>query len=308
MTRQPVGPSQPRHVWRAVVLIVVLGLLGAGGGLMVASLTPSVYRSTSTLLVGDLITVSSLSKEDLDASSQVATTYGLLIRTQPVLGPAAEALGGEMMWQALRDRVHVDVVNQNSLINLIVTGTTPEQATDAATAVISSLQELTPAGSEAAGGVSVGAFAQQRFQEVQSDILKLEARIVLLRERRPSAPTPEEKVQIQQMINGTSQRITQMQQSLVALANLANSAVSPNTLTILQVPTSPSSRTRPNVKADVAIGGAIGVLLALALIGYARGRSRWRVGSDRTMSRRGPSMRGDPDPWVAELSERSPGR
>lgn len=308
MIGQPEGVSRPRITWRALVLVVLLGLVGGSGGFLVASFTPAVYRSTSTLLVGDLTKVDNLSKEDLEASAQVATTYGLLLRTQPVLGPAADKLGGGMAWQTLRDHVHVDVINQNSLINMTVTGTTPEQAMDAATAVISSLQELTPAGS-ASEGVSVGEFAQRRFDDVQSELLKLDDRMALLRERRDAATTPAAKAIIQQAIDRIFQRMTLLQQSLVALANLASSAASSNTLTILQAPTSPISRTRPNVRADIGIGAAIGVIAALTLITYARGRKRRRAGVVRARPAPGSSAVREPeDPWVAELSERSPGR
>jgi capsular polysaccharide biosynthesis protein len=261
---------------RSLLLLVVLALLGAAGGYAVASLTPAVYRSTATLLVGDLTNVQNLTKEDLDASAQVAATYGLLMRTAPVLGPAADELGDGTTWQTLRGRVHVDVVNQNALINLTATGSSSEQAQATAEAVISSLEALTPTGG-ASGDASVGAFAQQRVEELQAEIERLEERISFLRQRRATAPNPKAKATIQQVIDRNLERVTRSQQSLVALANLATSSASPNTLTVLQPPTAPPGRVHPDLKANVAIGGALGVIAALALLALARGRAARRT-------------------------------
>src|SRR4051794_3265927 len=303
-------PTAKARRSRTVALVVVLGIIGAIGGFVVASMTPAVFRSTSTLLVGDLTNVHTVSKENLDAASQVAATYGLLARTEPVLGPAAEALGGDVSWQTLADRVHVNVVNANALMTITTTGTTAEEAMRTGRAVIESLQAMTPS-----SDASVGEFAQQRITELTASLQNLETHIASLRQQRENAPTLERKNAIQATIDRNIQREATWQQSLLAMSNLASSAASPNTVNVLQDPTLPSGRSRPNVKADVVIGAALGVIAGMALLIFwrgaaATGSSDRRAGAsgratDARDGRAAASGVNDPDPWVAELSEPS---
>jgi capsular polysaccharide biosynthesis protein len=303
-------PTAKARRSRTVALVVVLGIIGAIGGFVVASMTPAVFRSTSTLLVGDLTNVHTVSKENLDAASQVAATYGLLARTEPVLGPAAEALGGDVSWQTLADRVHVNVVNANALMTITTTGTTAEEAMRTGRAVIKSLQAMTPS-----SDASVGEFAQQRITELTASLQNLETHIASLRQQRENAPTLERKNAIQATIDRNIQREATWQQSLLAMSNLASSAASPNTVNVLQDPTLPSGRSRPNVKADVVIGAALGVIAGMALLIFwrgaaATGSSDRRAGAsgratDARDGRAAASGVNDPDPWVAELSEPS---
>ena len=290
--------------WRPVAFVVVLGLVGAIGGFLFATMTPSVFRSTSTLLVGDITNVGNVSNEDLEAASQVAATYAVLARTAPVLEPAAEALGGDVSWQTLADRVHVDVLSGNALITISATGTTAEEAMQTGRAVVESLQAMTPS------DASVGEFAQQRIAELTASLQNLEAHIASLRQQRGSATTPETKLAIQAAIDRNIRREATWQQSLLAMSNLANSAASPNTVNVLQEPSLPTARTRPDVQAAVVIGAALGVLVGLVLILVRRGaatRSSDQVisSADRRDRRAPAAPVNDPDPWVAELSEES---
>jgi uncharacterized protein involved in exopolysaccharide biosynthesis len=162
---------------------------------------------------------------------------------------------------------------------------------------------------------SVGEFAQQRITELTTSLQKLETHVASLRQQRENATTLERKNAIQAAIDRNIQREATWQQSLLTMSNLATSAASPNTVTVLQEPTVPSARSRPNVKADVVIGAALGVIAALALLVLWRGAAAKRSSdrpagaNDRATRERGDhasaSSVNDPDPWVAELSEPS---
>lgn len=126
--------------WRLVAALGVLGLVAGLGG---AALAPTVYQSSTTLLLSAQSTDpdTPMSSTTTAATQAMPTVLGLA-RSDLVLDPAAHGLGTTAA--ALRPRVTVENDTGTFIITISVTGSSPAAAHDATSAVAEELGQAIP--------------------------------------------------------------------------------------------------------------------------------------------------------------------
>jgi capsular polysaccharide biosynthesis protein len=243
--------------WRFILLIAAVG--GVAGYLVSEHLQPT-YRATTTLLVGDLSRDSNLTKDNVVVSRLLASMYGGLIRTQPVLASVVDRLGLQMSWKELAGHVHVDVGNNNTpLITVDVLASSPAQAAAVANAVADRVKELSPA-NQAGVGSQQRAFTLTRLQELRTSIRSGVRRISKLRTSFAYALTSRDKNQLRRQIDKESTLITDWQISYSSLLRFLSNDTSPNTLQVLRRADAGPVLVRPDIRVNIGLGAVLGIL------------------------------------------------
>lgn len=150
---------------RRAGLVTLFTLLGAVSGFTFAHLQSPVFKSETTLMVGDTITASA-GEEDLKLTAALATKYADLARREPVLGPVAAA-GFADGWRDLQRDVHVQTGDKNpQLIEIAVYAGGPEEASRLARAVAGQLVRLADSGAASPQQDFLG----RQIRDLESDI------------------------------------------------------------------------------------------------------------------------------------------
>lgn len=189
-------------IWKWLWLILLCAAVAGFAAWWFAKDQQPVYRTSTTLMIGQAIEQSDPSYADFYTGERLAQTYSELTRREPVLKAAAAALGFEDHWRSLRSRVTVQLVPGTELMEVSVTDTDPYRAKAIADQVALQLQAMvTPEETlerqflrEQAAGfppkigaaqekisaleVELGeAFSARQIQEVQAEIVGLQSQI-----------------------------------------------------------------------------------------------------------------------------------
>ena len=129
-----------RAIFRSWLVIVLLLVVGAGGGYLVAKLTPDTYRSTGAVLVtsdrGD--STSELVQGSAYVQNLVAT-YVLLARSELVLQPVIDELDLDTTPRALASTISASSPLNSVVIEVSATSRSPRLAQEITEAVMTSL-------------------------------------------------------------------------------------------------------------------------------------------------------------------------
>jgi capsular polysaccharide biosynthesis protein len=266
-------------------MMLLLALLGGLGGQIAGRRIDPMYQATTSLFVGDVTDALHVTKENIETSVSLASTYGALIRSQPVLESVVRRLDLDTSWEELKDRVHVTLSEvQSASITVSVRASTPELAESIATAVADRTVELAPERSDAGALPLVsreGLALQAAIERAEKRIDRLDAHDSHSLEARARL-----RAAIREQVN-----LVELWRQNLGLIRTLSGRVSPNTVWVVDrtevstVPFRPKRRiyTALGVAAAVTVG--FGILCAVPRRRLSRGR------------------RAGVDPWLAELRE-----
>lgn len=252
-----------RWWWLTLLLFAAVG--GAAGYVGSKEMEP-VYQATTTLLVGDLTSAPNLTKDDMEASRMLASTYGTLIRGQSVLASVIQELGLRSSWQELKKTVHVDLGTADShLITVDVFASSPTKARAIAAAVADQVVAISPVSTGGSDAHAAHSFAFAQVRELEEVITQEEKQISMLEAALASARTPRARAQLQDQIEHQSELVIEWQRIFGFLLRFLAADGSPNTLHVLQPAEAIASRIRPDMVVNTALGAAIGALIGLGI-------------------------------------------
>lgn len=279
-------------------LLLLIAAVGGITGYQVSEHMQPTYQATTTLLVGDMSRDSNLTKDNVVVSRLLASMYGGLIRTQPVLASVVERRGLQMSWEELAGQVHVDVGNDNTpLITVDVLAASPGQAAAIANAVADRVMELSPVHPSGIGSQQ-RAFTLTRLQELRTSIRSGVRRISKLRTSFAFASTSRQKNQIRRQLSKGSALITEWQISYSSLLRFLSNDTSPNTLQVLRRADAEPVLVRPDIRVNTGLGAVLGILgLLWFSCALAYRKALGSGGAYRQL------VLGWPDPWVRELAQ-----
>lgn len=290
-----------RRRWWLILLFV---LLGAAAGYGWSSMMQPTYQATTSVMVGESLQASDLTKQDLEASQQLAQTYADLVRRQPVLSGASAALGLDTSWESLRDRVNVDLApDGGALIVITSNAASAGQAEDLAAAIADELVGLSPSETTQASVAEIQQFVDSRLATLEGDIGTAQERIDALERDRALATTERRQEELRLEIEEQQRLVIAWLENYSSLLGFRAPEQAPNSLQILEEASAQVEPVRPDTVANTALAGAVGLLLALAVVYVLEARRRrqpdgfdpavgWRRARRR---RRGASGVADPD-------------
>lgn len=277
--------TAPRRLGRrrAIIVLALAVLGGVVGGVVSARIDRS-YAATTVLLIG------ALDGPDLETSAMIATIDAGLVRDGRVLAPVNERLGLGSDWQALRDRVHVDLDENGAPIITVTTyGRSAAEAAALASAITERVQEITQPTSRGpapqpvveASPITVGA------------IRAIEGRLARLEAARVAAADGARSRILGERIERQSDLLVSWQRIYAAERSRPSGSTSAD-VQVLQPAEPAGGVIRPRVPINIALGAAIGALLGccVSIVDSIRGRD----------PREDPNVGGTvDDPWAREL-------
>lgn len=119
---------------RRIALILIITLVVTGAGIALGAVWPKTYTSSAQILLG-----LDLDGSDIDPQSgnqylkDRVATYAALVSADEIIAPVAEQTG--VSPEALRNRIGVSIVPDTVVLEVSVTGTSPQQAVELTEAV-----------------------------------------------------------------------------------------------------------------------------------------------------------------------------
>ena len=254
----------PGALWRRRWLIVVLTLIGAAAALVASMLSPTVYASTTKVVIEPTAL-------NPPGSVPLASTISLptdaeLVRSQPVLAAAAEALGGDTTEAGLGARVSAATEIDSQVVAITVQAPTAEGARD---------------GADAVAEAYLAYRAEQAIADAQRAIAQAEEQLVGLRAKLDEATEAQQRAPAgspaaTQATNEVAQLNGQIAIWENAMSMLNVAAVDPGSVIVpAPLPAAPTSpdRTQDLVRGALA-GLLVGLVVGLALEARANTRRR----------------------------------
>ena len=163
-------------------LVAASVLVASVSSYLAVSRTPRIYRATTAVRIGQAIVKPNPDYQDFAISQQLALTYVDMVKRQPILVGAAEALGlGYVPWSG---NVSANIVPGTQLIEISVRDTSPQRARALADEIARQLILQTPTDSEEAQErrafvekqlAALEESIQEAQREIQEELVKLDA-------------------------------------------------------------------------------------------------------------------------------------
>ncbi|HEX9027644.1 MAG TPA: polysaccharide biosynthesis tyrosine autokinase [Anaerolineales bacterium] len=243
-------------------LILLSVFIAAGASFFASKATTPLYRTKTTLMVGKITQKPDPNSADIYTGQQLAYTYTQLVRREPVLKGALQALGMPLNWEGLANQVSANIVPQTQLIEINVVDSDPRRAKALADAIAQQLIEQSPAGTSNASNEQV-VFIQNQLKDLKAKTEAGQADLARLKQELDAANSARQIQDLQNQVSILDTKISDWQKTYSSLlVTLQGGDV--NVLTVMEEASVPSSPISPNTRMNVLLAAVIGLLLAVA--------------------------------------------
>lgn len=247
-----------RWWWLAVISVVLAG----GTSYHFASKKPNIYAARTRLMVGSGLRSLEPNSRDFSLSLTLAQAYSEVVRQQPIVQGVVERLGIPMEWGELAESIRTRVIPNAQLLEITFVHTDPKFAALAANALAEELILQSPASSQE--GIDRD-FIRQELADAQAKIRETEVQIEELRDDMLSFTSAAELEEARSRLEELEQLKLTYRSAYVEMADLLNTQ-SPNTLTVVEPSSPPTSPIAPSPKKEAAIAAVAGLTLALGAV------------------------------------------
>lgn len=245
-------------------LLLLLTTAGAVAGYVARNEQPIEYEATTTILVGQSIKTTEVTREGLLVSQVLARTYVNIVRSQLVLQSVADSLDLKQNWQSLEGQVTANTIDETQLFQIKVEGSTAEEARIIADEVARQLILLSPTAGQDRTLAESQLYVRQRLQTLQAKIEAGEQRLEALNASMSGLLTAEQVQELQQEIDTVENLLTSWENTYTELLIFVESKDSPNQLLVIE-PAQAKAQSS-NTKLLTIIGGLLGFSLAAGLL------------------------------------------
>ncbi len=250
-----------RRWWLIVLGVVVTAAIGYG----ISRLQSPIYQAKTTLIVGRAIQTANPNRQEIEASQLLARTYADIVRRQPVLQGAVEALDLSIPWQKLRGQVQVDLVGDTQLLEITVEAEgSPENARAIADEIARQLILQSSAALQKPGAGVNRVFAQEQLTTLQANIEAGQAKLKELETAMAAAPSTREKQALHDEISALESLIVDWQTNYARLVTLIAEQTSPDILTTIEPAQADADPVRPRTRLNTALASIVGLFIASA--------------------------------------------
>jgi capsular exopolysaccharide synthesis family protein len=248
-------------LWRWRALLILATIVAAGLGYWRSSQTPPVYRTSATVIVGQFLTVPNPGPGDLAIGEQLAQSYVQLVHHQPLLQASVQALGLDLHWDDLADRVAATYVVGTPLLDITVTDTDPQRAKSLADEIARQLvlQVPAPFGTEQQ---RYREFARQQLATLREKIQDGEGQLGDLQNQASQEPAGPAAQAIESRIEILQGRLAGWRNNYASLLDFFKNVDPANSVRVLEQAALPTRPVAPVVVLDVLLAAVSGLLLA----------------------------------------------
>ncbi|MFQ5577258.1 MAG: polysaccharide biosynthesis tyrosine autokinase [Anaerolineae bacterium] len=225
---------------------------------------PSIYQTTTTLLVGQVTQKANPTGQDFYTIERLAESYAQMAIRQPILQGAIDNLGIKMSWQSLKSRVNAYPIARTQLLGITVQDRSPERAVAITDEIARQLILQSPTSPQNEQRAERSEFVQSQLVALERRIQRAEEKLQELETELDSALSARQIQDIQAEKASLEALISNWQANYADLFTFLEGGDSPNYLSIIepaQLPTRPIS---PKVEVNVLLAAATGFMLALA--------------------------------------------
>ncbi|MBI5830432.1 MAG: hypothetical protein HZB20_13050 [Chloroflexi bacterium] len=251
------------EVVRKWIWLIVLAVTLASGTSLIASLVAvPVYKTTTTVMIGQFTQAANPVASDFFTGQQLAQTYVQLVAREPILTATISSLGLDQDWQSLRGQVAATLVQGTQLLEVSVLDTSPQRAKAIADEIARQLILQSPT-TPSADELDRLAFVQAQLPELEKKIKDAKDKIVELDRVAASATSAKQIQDAQQQQTILQAQINQWQSTYAQLtATLGKGSV--NYVTIIEPAVIPRTPISPKISLNVMLAAAIGLTLSVA--------------------------------------------
>lgn len=245
--------------WVIVLAVAISGALGYG----VSRNIEPVYEATSTLLVGQSLRATNLSSGDIQIGQHLAVTYAAVGRRQPVLEGTVDALGLDVTWQQLRNRVHIEPVEGTQLLEISVEAPSRAEARSIADEIAQQMILLSPSNATSPDEAEAQLFVGERLDSLRLRIENAQSRIEELEGEVSRFDTAADMRTRQNEIDSLEQLITNWESNYAQLLTLREGDNTVNHLALVEPAEARPEPVRPRIWLNTILSGILGLGLAL---------------------------------------------
>jgi capsular exopolysaccharide synthesis family protein len=266
------------------LVVLCVGMAAAASYEVTKQLTPT-YRTSLTLMVGAEDSNPNVSSDELAYTQRLAFSYAALAGRQPVLEATVAALGLPGTWRDLQARVLANRVEGTHFVEIRVTDSDPLRAQATATELANQLMLQSPTTESMQLVEQRRQFTQHQLDTLQTDIQRAEMTLAEKQAQLAHEVSARGVLERQDEIKALELQLTGWRSTYASLLTALDAKRQANTLSVVEpayVPTDPVS---PNIRMNVLLAAAAGLLLALGTIFAIESASGDRVGSPDDLAR-----------------------
>ena len=253
-------------VWRRW-WVVALGVAAAAAiGYIASRAQTPVYEATTTLIVGGSIQTLNLDLRDIETSQLLARTYADIARRQPVLQATIDALNLGVPWSSLKSRVHVNLIGDTRLLEIVVEAQSPEEAKAIADEIARQLILQSPTAGQSQESVADREFVRQRLKALQANIEAGQVKLQQLETQVANTSLVDEKQALQTEINDLERLIANWQSNYIDLLPFAEEPQKSNYLALVEAAQADPDPVRPRTLLNTFLAGVVGFTLAVGVV------------------------------------------
>jgi capsular exopolysaccharide synthesis family protein len=248
-------------VWKWWWLIVLSVLIASASSYYASSKAITQYRSKTTLMVGKTMQNPDASSTELYTSQQLASTYVQMVTLEPVLKATVETLGWEINWEKLAKHVNANVIPGTQLIEIYATDSDPGSAKMLADTLAQQLILLSPSGANQVSQ-DQSEFIQAQLGDLTEKISSAQKEVTRLKAELDAANSAREIQDLQSQISIQDTKITNWLSTYAELLKTIEGG-DVNALSIVEEGTIPTAPFSPNIRMNVLLAAAIGLVLSV---------------------------------------------
>ncbi|NIV39822.1 MAG: polysaccharide biosynthesis tyrosine autokinase, partial [Anaerolineae bacterium] len=238
-------------------LLAISTLVATVSGYFAVSRMPRIYQASTSLMVGQSLSEANPTNQDLYISTQLAQTYREIVRRQPILSGAAEALGLSYVPRA--EDVSAWLVPGTQLLGIAVRDTDPERARALADAIAQQLIQQTP--NEIEEDQARQGFVRTQLLSLEGNIESTEEEILAEQARLDAANSARAIQQYQANIQALQEKLSSYQATYASLMQSVEGRT--NYIEVFEPATASRTPVSPRVMETVLLAAASGFLLAV---------------------------------------------
>ena len=245
-------------------LIILATTLAAGSSLIASMLAKPVYRTTTTLIVSQIINNPNPSSGDIFTSQQLAQTYVQLATKEPILNATVTALGLRQDWVALRDQVSAYPIAGTQLMAISVIDTQPLRAKAVADEIAQQMILQSPTTPSADQQARLD-FVTAQLPVIEKEIRNGNLHIADLDQQIANATSARQIQDLQAQQNGVSTQVNQWQTTYSQmLASLQTGRL--NYITVVEPAEVPNVPVSPRTTLNLGLAIAVGLTLSTGAV------------------------------------------
>jgi capsular exopolysaccharide synthesis family protein len=242
-------------------LIIVSVLIAASASYIASKRSTPLYRTKTTLMIGNSIQNPDPNSSELYTGQQLASTYVQMAVREPVLKATVKSLGWDIDWGQLSSKISAYAVPQTQLIEIYAVDANPQTAKELADTVAQQLINLSPSGTSQINQDQL-TFIRAQLTDLESKINSAKQDVIKLNTELDAANSAQEIQDLQNQISILETKITNWQGTYAQLLTTVQGG-DVNALNILEEAGIPTQPFYPNTRMNVLIAAAIGLALAV---------------------------------------------